>query len=431
MTANPDSHANVGAVQGVAHHRQDLEMRDVFHRRIRRHAWRGIAIVAAAAVAAAGLEAQKVATRTLGKPLAELEEPLSQAADVRELSDGRLVVLDVKDNVLQLVSADLSTLRQVGREGSGPTEYRRISQLIAREPDSTLAYDVMQARFLVIDARGAATGTRSLREAAGGMPVGPMAVRGYDASGRIYYQGMKFAMGASGPSISDTSVILRLDPARKHVDTIAFVHIGAPGMKLSGDAQKGTGAMRVTMPAFPVVDEWGLLPDGRVVVVRGADYRLEFISGPGAVKLLPPVAFERVKVTDGDKAKAREARKRLEKEMSRAAASAAASIPATAKGRARMPSMALDEPTEWPEYKPPFGQAALRVAPDGELWVARHRSAADEDAKLYDVFTPAGVLRARVQLPPKATLVGIGRKHLYVVREDQDELQYLQRHPRP
>jgi hypothetical protein len=376
------------------------------------------------------LGAQKVQSRALGKPLAELAEPFSGAADVRELADGRLVVLDARDNLLQLVSADLATVRQIGREGSGPTEYRRITQLVARRDDSTLAYDVMNARFLVIDATGAAAGTISLREASGGLPVGPMAVRGYDGAGRLYYQGMKFAMGPSGPAISDTSVILRLDPAKGRVDTLGRVRIGAPAMKMSGDPQKGTGAMRLSMPAFPVVDEWGLLPDGRVVVVRGADYRMEFISEPGSARSLAPVPYERVKVTKADHEKAREARKRMEAEVSRAAASAAASVPANARGRGRMPSMAVDEPTEWPEYKPAFAQGALKVAPDGELWVARLR-AASEEGQLYDVFTRAGALRLRVALPPKTALVGIGAKHLYVVRIDADDLQYLQRHTRP
>ncbi|MGQ0648501.1 MAG: hypothetical protein ACT4P7_13130 [Gemmatimonadaceae bacterium] len=374
--------------------------------------------------------AQKVATRALGKPLVELAEPFSGASEVRELADGRLVVLDVKDNALQLVSADFESLRPIGREGSGPTEYRRITQLLPRRGDSTLAYDVMNARFLVIDNKGAAASTISLRDASGGLPVGPMAVRGYDAAGRLYYQGMKLGMGPSGPTISDTSAILRLDPQAKKVDTLGLVRIGSPSMKMSGDAQKGTGAVRLSVPAYPVVDEWGLLPDGRVVVVRGADYRLEFITGPGVVKSVGPVAYERVKVTEADRAKMRETQKKMEEEISKAAASAASSMPATARGRARMPSMAMDMPTEWPDYKPAFGQAALKLAPNGELWISRHRAATTE-SPIYDVFTGAGALRFRVELPAKHALVGIGAKHLYVVRVDDDELQYLQRYVRP
>jgi hypothetical protein len=374
--------------------------------------------------------AQGVTTRKLGKPIAELAEPLSGAGDLRELRDGRLVVLDVKDNLLQLVSADLGTLQQISREGSGPAEYRRLMQLIPRAGDSTLAYDVMNARFLVIGGNGAATGTISLRDAAGGLPVGPMAVRGYDAGGRLFYQGMKLSMGPNGPALSDTSVILRLDPRSRKIDTLGHVRIGSPGMKMSGDMQKGTGAVRLSMPAYPIVDEWALLPDGRVVIVRGADYRIDFIAPTGVLTSRGVVPYDRVKVVEADKTRLREARKKMEAEITKAAASAASSMPNTGKGRVRMPSMAMEEPTEWPDVKPAFGQGALKITPDGELWIARHRAAGNE-GQLFDVFTSAGVLRFHFELPPKSALVGFGPRHMYVVRVDEDELQYLQRHQRP
>ncbi len=371
--------------------------------------------------------AQNVPTRTVGKASVELEEPFSGILEIRELRSGAVVVLDGKDNVLQVVSPDLGSVAKVSREGSGPLEYRRLTQLLGRAGDSTLAYDVMNARFLVLDAKGAPTGTISLREAAGGLPVGPTAVRGYDASGRLYYQGMKFAVGPDGPAISDSMYILRLDPKSKKVDTLGHARAGVPSIKMSGDMQKGTGSVKLSMSAFPIVDEWSLLPDGQVVVVRGANYQLQFLGG-ATPRTLPPVAFSPVKVTEADKAKARKQLKEAEKEMQKAAASAAASIPRV-QGQ-RMPGIGMDEPTEWPALKPAFTRAALKVAPNGEIWVRRLREASKE-AELYDVFTPAGKLAYRVELPPKTKLVGFGARYLYLSREDEDELQYLGRYPRP
>jgi hypothetical protein len=380
----------------------------------------------ALALASGAAGAQKgPATKPIGKPLAELDEPFTGAFDVRELADGRLVVLDIKDNTLSLVSSTMASVTRIAREGSGPTEYRRVSQILPRRGDSTLAYDVMNARFLVIDGAGKAVNTISLREASGGMPVGPMAVKGYDASGRLFYQGMKIQMGPRGPALSDTSAVLRLDPARKAVDTLSTVRIGSPGMAMSGDPGKGTGSVRLTVPAYPVVDEWGLLPDGRIVVVRGDTYTLEFISGPGTVASSVKVPYQPVKVTNDDKVKLREARVEMEKEVSKAMASAGAMVP-----KGKMPSMAVADPTEWPSVKPAIGQGSLRIAPDGELWVMRLREAKFE-GQSWDVFTPAGVLKLRVELPAKAKLVGIGARHLYAVRTDEDDLQYLGRYVRP
>ena len=97
---------------------------------------------------------QSTPTRALGKLLGEHPEPFSGILEVRELASGSVIVLDAKDNLLQFLSPDLKTGTRVSRVGLGPAEYRRVMQLIAHRGDTTYAYDVMNARFLVIDPRG-------------------------------------------------------------------------------------------------------------------------------------------------------------------------------------------------------------------------------------------------------------------------------------
>ena len=168
------------------------------------------------------------------------------------------------------------------------------------------------------------------------------------------------------------------------------------------------------------------MPSGQVLLVRGANYQMELLGGTEATRRLPPVRYAPVKVTEVDKQKMREQLKQAQTEMKKAAASAASALGA----RGPLPGMAMLEPDEWPAVKPAFGQGALKVAPDGEIWVNLHRDAANEKP-LYDVFSPEGKLKFRVELPKKATLVGFGVKSLYVARVDEDELQYLGRYPRP
>jgi hypothetical protein len=367
------------------------------------------------------------APRKLGRPLVELEEPFSGILDLRELSNGSVIALDGKDNVMWFVHADFGQATRISREGSGPTEYRRVLQLVGRGRDTTLAYDVLNARFLVIGSTGVPSGTISLREAAGGMPVGPAQVRGYDAQGRLYYQGIKVSMGKAGPSVSDTTYILRLDPASKRTDTLGTARIGMPGMKMSGDMQKGTGKVSLAMPAFPVIDEWALLPGGEVLVLRGANYQMQFFGGAAGPRTRPPVPFVPVKVTDADKVRIRKQMKEAETEMRKAVAGAAAAV---GRSNTPIPGMAMEEPDEWPATKPPFNQGALKVASNGEIWVQRTRDARNE-SPLYDVFGPDGTFRYQVELPPKHVLAGIGRSHLYAAREDEDGLMYLGRYTRP
>ena len=67
--------------------------------------------------------AQNVPTRTLSKPDAEYSEPFTQIAGVRELKDGRLIVIDPRDKTVQVVDMARGTATKLGREGSGPGEY--------------------------------------------------------------------------------------------------------------------------------------------------------------------------------------------------------------------------------------------------------------------------------------------------------------------
>ena len=51
-----------------------------------------------------------------------------------------------------------------------------------------------------------------------------------------------------------------------------------------------------------------------------------------------------------------------------------------------------------------------------------------DDVPSYDVFDSWGARVGTVKLPPNGRLVGFGRNSAYVVRTDEDDLQYLQRY---
>jgi len=85
------------------------------------------------------------------------------------------------------------------------------------------------------------------------------------------------------------------------------------------------------------------------------------------------------------------------------------------------------ERDDWPEYFPPFLGNAVQVAPNGQVWVLQ-ASASDDAAPTYDIFDAAGKLTSRVQLAKRSRVVGFGSGTVYVVRSDEDDLQYLQRY---
>jgi hypothetical protein len=76
-----------------------------------------------------------------------------------------------------------------------------------------------------------------------------------------------------------------------------------------------------------------------------------------------------------------------------------------------MPTMRETSVMPWqdlPDYRPPFGQGAVRADADDNLWI-RTGTRSDRNAPIvYDVVNRKGELFDRLQLPPAYTLVGFG-----------------------
>jgi hypothetical protein len=167
-------------------------------------------------------------------------------------------------------------------------------------------------------------------------------------------------------------------------------------------------------------DQWAVASDGRVAVVSVYPYRVTFTEVDGRRWTAEPIRTEPVRVTEAHKKLWRESRRQP-----------VASLTFSASGEtvAGFSQREVAEPSAWPETLPPFLMDALAFAPNGILWVLR-TSAADAPAT-FDLIDTAGRISARVALPPRARLVGFGAKSVYIVRRDNDDLEYLQRHPLP
>jgi hypothetical protein len=65
-------------------------------------------------------------------------------------------------------------------------------------------------------------------------------------------------------------------------------------------------------------------------------------------------------------------------------------------------------PSELPDYKPPVFAGALRVDPEGNLWIRTIPTRAIPGGPVYDVVDAKGALVERVQLPASRQIVGFG-----------------------
>ena len=84
---------------------------------------------------------------------------------------------------------------------------------------------------------------------------------------------------------------------------------------------------------------------------------------------------------------------------------------------------------KWPTHKPPFTEQSVLAGPGQQLWILRTQPAGQVLAR-YDVIDSTGRVKERVTLPVKSRIVGFGVSSVYVIRTDEDGLQWLERYPR-
>ena len=385
----------------------------------------GSAVAIACVVATSSpVAAQTVPLRTISKMDLEYAEPFSCISGVRELSDGRIVVADVREKTVQLIDLKKGSSMKIGREGQGPGEWTTPMGLLAAPGDTTLLWDPQNQRFLTIHPDGS-VGKEVKVDLGGGNRGAIMASfpRGADAMGRLYYQGSSFVFNEGQTTQADSAPILRYDRRTAKMDTLAFIQLPKSDIQTSGG--RGNSMVRVTGPnPFVAQRAWTVAPDGRIALIHPEPYRVEWIAASKARTAGPEVRYERLKLIEADKAPVQTPNCGVSISIGGGASGERTQIRASAvAGGAAAPPR-----TDYPEYKPPFlaRYGAPIIAPNGELWVGRSRG--PNDPPIYDIFDARGQLSARVQLPKGTRIAAFGNGTIYLYRMDDDDLVYLQRY---
>ena len=375
--------------------------------------------LAAASLLPVPLTAQDVPATRLDRPAATFAEPMSQIRGLRELTDGRVVVTDMIETAVRLIDFRSGAMQEIGRQGDGPGEYGMPGELFAAGGDTTLMLDMLNRRFLVIPPTGAiADETMPIARGGGGGVSYITLPRGVDDRGRIYFDlsgivapGVDFALRGESP-------ILRLDPAANRTDTIATMQFPPmPAPRSSGRGQNVTVRFGGGPRPYQGRDTWAVARDGRVAIVRHADYRVEWHRAGEAPVVGPPTQYAPVRVGRAEK----------EAWADRMTQGTMVMVQNGQRRTMQPPKPNIDE-QEWPEYLPPFVGNA-RITPEGELWIQRSRPAS-ATRELYDVFDGQGRLVRQVELAEGRRLVGFGRSVLYAIQTDEDDLQWLERYRR-
>ena len=369
---------------------------------------------------------------TVSRMEAEYSDPFTcvRMGSVRELADGRLMVADASEKRLEIIDFRTGASTPLGRQGAGPGEWGLPLSLSALG-DTTLLYDPQNNRLLRIAPNGAiADATIPLPAGRGGFSLsGP---RGYDAQGRLYYQGSAINVSPGQPlETSDSVAIARFDPRSGRIDTVAYLKVPRPEVQQSGGGTQQRITISMAPNPFLPSATWAVAPDGRVAIITPEPYRIEWVNANRTRSAGPALPYQRLRVTDADKS-ARGGGPQCSFSITRSSGGGTSGFQTSVRAAVGGGGGGGDGPaprTDWPEFKPPFlaSNASPPVAsPAGHIWIERTR-AANDPVPVYDVFDAQGRLIARATMPRGSRLLGFGRGVVYLSRMDEDDLVYIQR----
>ena len=385
---------------------------------------------------------------------------------VRPLPGGRVLVNDlVRRQLLLLDSAFAKEAVIADTTAATANAYSgRTAGLIPYRGDSSLFVDPASLSMLVLDGTGKVARVMAVPRPGDAqfMIGGPFGTPGFDSKGRIVYRGFtrpNLPPPPSGgepqgriqiPVQPDSAPILRVALDTRALDTASFFRIPKATASVTQN-DRGQMSVRMVMNPMPVVDDWTLLPDGTLALVRGADYHIDWLAPDGTRTSTPKIPFEWQRMSDEAKATFLDSAKTAaEATMARMVASSGGGSqtvtappgagaagggmitmrfeaggppsggPAPAGGTMSIapPAINMVPASELPDYRPAFGTGATRADLEGNLWIRTSKVA--NGGPVYDVVNRQGVLIDRVAFPFGRVIAGFGPGVIYLgVRDDK------------
>lgn len=383
---------------------------------------------------------------------------LGSVSMARPLSTGGVIINDITRRQLVLFDSALSTAKTIA--DASPTSANiyasPMAGLLAFTGDSSLFIEPRSLSMLVIDSKGDVARVMALPSPrdAPFMVGGPFGIAGFDPRGRIVFRGASLpvrpqsavptasVVPPAGP-FADSAPVYRIAIASRERETLSYITIPKQSVSSTRDKTGKFTGMAILVNPMTVVDEWALLPDGRVAIVRGADFHIDWLELDGrwvsTAKI--PYNWERLdddakqRVLDSTRVEAEKTREKLKAaieanpaDANRMAASAGlpgvmvvATNPDGASGRptqeVMVPATNVVDSKYLSDYRPAFRMGAVRSDAEGNLWV-RTTEPTDHGA-IYYVINGKGQLIDRVKLPYGRVIAGFAAGVVYMGVEDE------------
>jgi hypothetical protein len=402
-------------------------------------------------------EAEAVSAAGVVVSIASLRAVSAGAVFINDRASRRVVLLDEQLRVSRVIAdTSAATGRLYGPFATG---------LFAARGDSTLFLNGATMSMHVIDAHGRVVRVMAPpRPSDFGRLIGGQAGNpGFDVSGNLVYRAAGVPpdeLARSGAprraAVPESVAVLRFDFENRRVDTAAFMRIYTQRVilvtqKTGDDERAGMRTWQVpVLNPMPTVDDWAVLSDGRIAIVRGQDYHVDFIDGSKRLVSGPNVPFAWRHLSDADKLAVIDSSKALRRRLLAEGAPLGSDVaptpgtvpvgaqpvsvstrrvttgvpnagkePETAvnpsqTGNARATGRAPDskpddqfvEPHELPDYQPVFAAGGVRADADGHVWVRTIPTNSPVAGAIYDVIDGQGQLIDRVQVPHGSVVAG-------------------------
>ena len=427
--------------------------------------------------------------RQIGAVTAVSRDSFLAVTSAVEVAGGRVYINDILGHRVLLYDSTLANPVVVAdSDPMSPNAYgSRPGTLIPFHGDSALLITPASLSMLVLSPTGQIARVMAMPPSGNGLPalIGSIfGTPGFDARGRLVYFSpvrMNFrrreAPGADGGGPitlqpPDSAFLVRFDLASRTLDTAAAIHIPRNRTTMNRDDR---GGFHASMTAFPprTVDDWAITSDGRIAIVRGQDFHVDWLDAAGAWSASGRVPFAWERQTDSTKAALidsvaaamQEAIDSMQARVARgegpggngqtrgggeAVPGAGGDMvmvftgPRGGDGPARggdgpggrsggpprntqlpAPTIVKAAPEDVPDYRPAFGQGAVRADREGNLWI---RTTTMIDGRpVYDVVNAKGELVDRVQLPAFRTIAGFGSGVVYLGVRDEAGNMHLER----
>ncbi len=262
-------------------------------------------------------------------------------------------------------------------------------------------------------------------------------------SAQISVGGVRRTRSFNDRNLPDSIPILRADFDTRKIDTVTFMRVTNPKFEMKQTEDGGT-QVNVKMNPLPQNDDWALMADGSVAVVRVLDYRIDWFKPDGTLERSEPLPFDWKRITDDDKTRMVDSLKEAAKEATERAQQMMMGGP-----RGFRPGFEPVEPELLPDYYPPLRAGTSLADYDGNLWLLPATSTlvsplaalsarvpgglpgaaggAAAAGLAYDVVDRAGKIIERVQIPAGRTIAGFGPDGIVYLLERKGRDVFLEK----